>query len=145
MLMSIEYGYYHMRSIWLRGIPLFYKQMWFSSDVPREWDPIPLGFHTQSLQGWHILAWWMLAWPLTAKTWTLSNFWLRNLYWSFGLPGWPRFDTAWSEVKVYSCFFEMVFVVCEFHITSHLLYWASGGGATNSPSHVLYICVSYSC
>ncbi len=38
---------------------------------------------------------------------------------------------------------EMTFVVCEFHITSHLLCLASGG-ATNSPSHVLYMGVSYS-
>ena len=35
--------------------------------------------------------------------------------------------------------------VCEFHITSQILYWALGGGATNSPSHVLYMGVSYSC
>ncbi len=36
------------------------------------------------------------------------------------------------------------FAACEFHITSHLLCWASGGGATNSPSHVHYMGVSYS-
>ena len=40
--------------------------------------------------------------------------------------------------------FEMAFVVCEFHITSHLLFWASRGGATNSLSHVLHMGVSYS-
>ena len=39
--------------------------------------------------------------------------------------------------------FEMAFAVCEFHITSHL-FWASAGGATNSPSHVLYMGISYS-
>ena len=32
----------------------------------------------------------------------------------------------------------------EFHITSHLLCWALGGGATNKPTHVLYMGVSYS-
>ncbi len=31
------------------------------------------------------------------------------------------------------------------HITSHLLSWALGGGATNSPHHVLYTGVLYSC
>ena len=41
--------------------------------------------------------------------------------------------------------FEMAFTVCEFHITCHLLCWDSGGGATNSPSHVLYMGVLYSC
>ena len=35
--------------------------------------------------------------------------------------------------------------VCESHITSHLLCWASAGGATNSPPHVLYLRISYSC
>ena len=34
--------------------------------------------------------------------------------------------------------------VCEFHITSHLLCWACGGGATNSLSLVLYMGISYS-
>ena len=33
----------------------------------------------------------------------------------------------------------------EFHITSHFLCSASGGAASNSPSHVLYMGVSYSC
>ena len=36
----------------------------------------------------------------------------------------------------------MAFAVCEFHITSHLLCWALRGGATNSPSHALYMGVS---
>ena len=31
-----------------------------------------------------------------------------------------------------------------FHITGHLLFWASRGGATNSPPHVLYMGVSCS-
>ncbi len=35
-------------------------------------------------------------------------------------------------------------LVCDFHIVFHLLCWASGGGAINSPSHVLYMGVSYS-
>ena len=39
---------------------------------------------------------------------------------------------------------EMTFVVCEFHITSHLLCLASGGGTTNSLLHVLYTGISYS-
>ena len=34
--------------------------------------------------------------------------------------------------------------VCVFHIVYHLLWWASGGGATNSPSHVNYMGGSYS-
>ena len=38
---------------------------------------------------------------------------------------------------------NMAFAVCEFHITSRLLFWALGGGATNSPSHVLYMGISY--
>ncbi len=52
----------------------------------------------------------------------------------------------WKEkVSVLSMMlFEMAFTVCEFHITSHLLFWASGGGATNSPSHVVYMGISYS-
>ena len=38
-----------------------------------------------------------------------------------------------------------IFAACEFHITSHLLFWVSGGGVfTNSPFHVLYMGVSYS-
>ena len=38
--------------------------------------------------------------------------------------------------------FEMAFAVCEFHIISHLLFWVSGGGDTNSPYHVLYLGIS---
>ena len=30
-------------------------------------------------------------------------------------------------------------------VTSHLLCWVSAGGTTNSPSHVLYMGISYSC
>ncbi len=37
---------------------------------------------------------------------------------------------------------ELQFAI--YHITSHLLCWALGGGATNSPSYVLYMGVSYS-
>ena len=41
--------------------------------------------------------------------------------------------------------FEMAFAVCEFHITSHLLCRALRGGTTNSPSHVFYMGILYSC
>ena len=41
-------------------------------------------------------------------------------------------------------FIEMTPSVTEYHITSHLLFWALGGGATNSLSHDLYMGISHS-
>ena len=42
----------------------------------------------------------------------------------------------WSWTHTYGLF--------DLSISSHVLFWASAGGATNSPSHVLYLGVSYS-
>ncbi len=50
---------------------------------------------------------------------------------------WTYCVFSWPILKWRIC-------VCDFHIVFHLC-WASGGGATNSPSHVLYMGVSYSC
>ncbi len=54
----------------------------------------------------------------------------------FTASSWPAVRYTWT-LQLQACDerFEMAFVVCEFYITSHLLCWASGGGATNSPSH----------
>ena len=56
--------------------------------------------------------------------------------------GW-RFCTPQNFMALAICY-EFVL---QFHITSHLLslWWTSGGGVTNSLSHVLYMGVSYSC
>ena len=70
----------------------------------------------------------------TLQNLTVELFRPTGLYFSYGLavapPPLQKFEMAQS--------------VSEFHITSHLLCWASGGGATNSPSHVLHMGVSYS-
>ena len=53
------------------------------------------------------------------------------------------FNGDWGLLVKWTTYVCFTCCVCEFHITSHLLCWASGKAGTDM--HVLYIGVSYSC